>query len=226
MIKYKKIGIIVGIFIAIVLLWKFEVFQYIKLERIGEITDFINGFGVMAPIIFILLYVMATVFFMPGVPLTLLAGIAFGPVLGSLWVSIASVTGATLAFLISRYLGRDFIVKKFSSSDLFKKLDEGVKSQGWKMVAITRLVPLFPFNAQNYVYGLTDVSLRTYVFVSWICMLPATIAYVFLAGAIVGGEGDVAKTVTYVGVGVGLLLVLSIVSKKIASKQDISEGNK
>ncbi len=218
-----RLLIIMALILGVILLWAFDVFQYISIDRIRELTAFINGFGWLAPVVFIMMYVAATVLFLPGLPLTLLAGIVFGPVLGTLWVSIASTTGATLAFIIGRYTGRGFIVDKFSSSELFIRLDKGIKEQGWKMVAITRLVPLFPFNAQNYVYGLTDVSLRTYAFVSWICMLPATVAYTFLAGSVIAGEGDVAKTVTYIGVGVALLIALSAIGKSITKRQKLNK---
>lgn len=213
--KYLKLIVLVLIAVTIALLWVFDAFQYISIDRLSELKSWINGFGFWAPLVYIVLYILATVFFLPGLPITLLSGIVFGPVAGSLYVSIASTIGASLAFLIGRYTGRDWIVGKFGASDLFKKMDSGVKEQGWKMVAITRLVPLFPFNAQNYIYGLTDIPFKTYVFVSWLCMLPATIAYVFLAGAIVGGEGDVAKTVTYVGIGIALLILLSLVAKRL-----------
>lgn len=221
--KFIKIAIIVLVMVGIFLAWKFGLFRYLSLERIGDITDYIKRFGLFAPLVFMGFYTIATVLFLPGLPLTIVAGIAFGPVYGSIWVSIASTIGATLAFLIGRYTGREMMVKRFGDSDLFKKLDKGVSNQGWKMVAITRLVPLFPFNAQNYAYGLTDISLVTYVFVSWICMLPATIGYVFLAGAIVAGEGDVVKTITYVGIGVAFIIGISIIGKKLGTKQSKEE---
>lgn len=208
------------ILITIFVLWRVGAFSYISVERIEELKALVDDFGMLAPMVFILAYILATVFFLPGVPLTLLGGVVFGPVMGTIWVSIASTVGATLAFLLGRYTGREFIVNKFSNSDIFNKLDNGVKNQGWKMIAITRLIPLVPFNAQNYVYGLTDIPLKTYALVSWIFMLPGTVAYVFLAGAIIGGEGDVAKTFTYIGIGVAILIALSIISKKYLSKGD------
>ena len=216
----KKIISFVLIISAILALWVFDVFSYISVDRIDEMTNFIEGLGIWAPIAYIVLYILATVLFVPGLPLTLLAGIVFGPVFGTIWLSLASTIGASLAFLVGRFLGRDLILDKFGESDLFRKLDVGIRNQGWKMVAITRLVPLFPFNAQNYVYGLTDVPFRTYVFVSWICMLPATIGYVFLAGAIIGGEGDVVKTITYLGIGIAVLILLSLIGKSIGKKQN------
>lgn len=219
--KKKQIILMILVLTILILFWIFDLYKYISIDRIGDLTEFINNFGLLAPVVFILLYIIATVFFLPGLPLTLLAGIVFGPIKGSIWVSIASTVGASLAFIISRYIGRDYIVSKFSKSDLFLKLDKGVKNQGWKMVAITRLVPLFPFNAQNYVYGLTDIPLKTYTIVSWLAMLPGTIAYVFLAGAIIGGEGSTSKTITYIGIGIGLLIILSMISKLIAKKQNL-----
>ena len=223
--KYKRLLPMFGIMVVIALLWYFDAFQYFQIQRIQEFKVFLGKFGIISPLIFILIYILATVFFLPGLPLSLLAGVLFGPILGTVWVSIASTVGATLAFLVARYSGRQFIVDKFSKSDLFIKLDQGVKKQGWKMVAITRLVPLFPFNAQNYAYGLTSVPLKTYVFVSFLCMLPGTIAYLFLAGAIIGGEGDVGKTITYIGIGIGLLVALSFISKMLMKKNSIKKDN-
>ena len=223
--KYKRLLPIIGILVVLALLWYFDVFQYFQMERIQELNVFIDKFGLISPLIFIFIYSMATVFFLPGLPLTILAGVLFGPLLGTVWVSIGATTGATLAFLVARYSGRQYIVDKFSKSDLFIKLDQGVKKQGWKMVAITRLVPLFPFNAQNYAYGLTSVTLKPYVLTSFFCMLPGTIAYTFLAGAIIGGEGNVGKTITYIGIGIGFLVALSLISKMLINKNSIKKEN-
>ena len=222
--KYNKQIIILSLIIIIFLLWYFDIFKYISIEYISELKDFINNFGILGPIVFFVIYVLATVLFLPGLPLSLLAGIVFGPILGSILVSISSTTGAALAFLVGRYTGRDWIINKFSDSDIFKKLDNGIKEQGWRMIAITRLIPIFPFNAQNYVYGLTDIDFKTYVFVSWLCMLPGTVAYVFLAGAIIAGEGNTTKTITYIGIGVAILLILSVVGKRFVKNSE--EENK
>jgi uncharacterized membrane protein YdjX (TVP38/TMEM64 family) len=208
--------------LAIALIWYFDLFKYISIDRISDLSDWINGFGLLAPIVFISLYVIATVLFLPGSPLTLLAGIIFGPIFGTIYVSIASTLGALLAFLTAKYMGREFIENKLGENDLFKKIDDGVKAQGWKMIAITRLVPIFPFNAQNYIYGLTNINVVTYTFVSWICMLPATFAYVFLGGSILAGDGDVVKTVTYVGIAIAIIVLLSMVSKLITQKNEIN----
>lgn len=220
--QFKKILIIATFILLIIISWIFDLFQYISLERINDLSNWINSFGLLAPIVFIILYLLATILFLPGTPLTLLAGIIFGPILGTIYVSLASTLGATISFIIARFMGRDFIENKLGENDLFSKIDNGVKNQGWKMVAITRLVPLFPFNAQNYIYGLTNISLPTYVLVSWICMLPATFAYVFLAGSIIAGEGNAATTITYISVAVAIIILLSILSKFIIRKQELN----
>lgn len=214
--KYLKI--ILGVFcvLVIVISWRLGLFEFI--QQVELMTRWIEGFGILGPIIFIGVYTLATILFVPGLPLTLLAGVIFGPVYGFVWVSIGSTLGATLSFLIGRYIGRDFVVSRFDKSDMLKRLDQGVKEQGWKMVAITRLIPLFPFNAQNYIYGLTDIPLGIYTMVSWIAMMPATIAYTLLAGAIIGGDGQVGKTLVYIGVGIGVILLLSMF-KNIFYKQ-------
>lgn len=215
----KKKIIIFGILgITILLFWIFDIFSYVSLDRIDEMIVFIDGLGIWAPLVFIIFYALSTVLFIPGLPLTLLSGMVFGPIYGSIWVSIASTLGASLAFLTGRYIGKDYVVKKFKNSDIFIKLDKGINDHGWKMIAITRLVPIFPFNAQNYVYGLTNVPFKTYALISWICMLPATIGYVFLAGAIIGGKGDTMKTITFATTGIAVLILLSIISKIIIKK--------
>lgn len=219
----KRLALITVFLILIGLIWYFDLFHYISLERIDDWTGWIKSFGLLGPFLYILLYIIATLFFLPGLPLTLLAGLVFGPILGTLYVSIGSTTGALAACITGRYIGRDFVVTKFAKSSLFNRLDQGVKDQGWRMVAITRLVPLFPYNAQNYLYGLTDIPLLTYGFVSWICMLPATAAYVFLAGSIIGGDGNVTKTIAYIGSGIGLLILVSLLSKYLMRSNSLKK---
>ena len=216
--KNKKYLLLVLVIIILILLWYFDIFKYFSLTYISEFKSFIDSFGLLAPIIFIIIYILAAILFLPGLPLTLLSGIVFGPLIGSIIVSISSTLGAGFSFLIGRYIGREWIIKKFSKKAIFIKLDKGIKEEGWKMVAITRLVPIFPFSAQNYIYGLTDVDFKSYILVSWLCMLPATIAYVFLAGSIIAGEGNFTTTISYIGVAIALLILLSLVSKNILKK--------
>lgn len=154
-----------------------------------------DGFGIMGPLVFMLLYTVATVFFLPGSVITLAGGAIFGPVWGTLYNLTGATIGATLAFLIARYLGGDWVEQK--SAGRVKQLKHGVEKEGWRFIAFVRLVPLFPFNLLNYALGLTKIRLSHYVIASYLCMLPGAVAYTWLgyAGreAVAGGEGMIQK---------------------------------
>jgi len=160
--------------------------------------DRIQGLGVWGPAVFIVLYVAATVLFLPGSVLTLGAGAVFGPLRGMVLVSVASTLGATAAFFVGRYLARGWVAGKIEGNGAFRTLDEAVAREGWKIVGLTRLSPVFPFNLLNYAFGITRVSPRDYILASWIGMLPGTLLYVYL-GSLAGdlatlGAGRHART--------------------------------
>jgi uncharacterized membrane protein YdjX (TVP38/TMEM64 family) len=159
--------------------------------------EWIDSLGAIGAIAFILLYIIATVAFLPGSILTLGAGIVFGLVLGSFYVFIGATLGATAAFLVGRYLARGWVAKKIEGNQKFKAIDRAVGREGLKIVLLTRLSPIFPFNLLNYAYGVTGVSLKDYVIGS-VGMIPGTIMYVYigsLAGnlAIIGTEAQPAN---------------------------------
>jgi len=163
-------------------------------ELLKKLLSWVADLGTWGPFIYIVIYILACVFFIPGSILTLGAGVLFGVIKGSIIVSIASTLGATCAFLVGRHIARDWVSKKIQSNPKFQAIDEAVAREGWKIVGLTRLSPVFPFNLLNYAYGLTRVSLRDYFFASWVGMLPGGIMYVYigsLAGEIakIGGEG-------------------------------------
>ena len=151
--------------------------------------DWIRGLGALAPVAFIAIYIAACVAFLPGSILTIGAGVIFGVVRGSIYVSIAATLGATAAFLVGRYLARDWVSARLEGNAKFKAIDQAVGKEGWKIVILTRLSPVFPFNLLNYAYGLTSVSLRDYFFASWLGMIPGTILYVYIGSL----SGDLAR---------------------------------
>jgi uncharacterized membrane protein YdjX (TVP38/TMEM64 family) len=151
--------------------------------------DWIAGLGPLAPIAFIAIYVVACVLFLPGSILTIGAGVIFGVLRGSIYVSIAATLGATAAFLVGRYFARDWVAAKLEGNSKFKAIDHAVGREGWKIVLLTRLSPVFPFNLLNYAYGLTRVTLRDYVFASWVGMIPGTILFVYIGSL----SGDLAR---------------------------------
>lgn len=171
------------------------------------LQGWIDGFGLAAPLIFMLIYAVGTVLFFPGSVLTLAGGAIFGPVWGTLYNLTGATFGATLAFIVARYLAADWVEQK--SGGRVKQLKEGVESEGWRFVAFVRLVPLFPFNVLNYALGLTRIKLSHYILTSYLCMLPGAIAYTYLgyAGreAVAGGEGLIQK-------GLLALALLAVVS--------------
>jgi len=154
-------------------------------------------FGRWAPILFVLLYVLATVLFVPGSVLTVAGGALFGPVAGTLWNLIGATLGAALAFMIARYVVSDWVAAR--SGERLGRLMRGVEEEGWRFVAFVRLVPLFPFNLMNYAFGLTRIRLREYVLASLVCMAPGAMAYTYLgyAGreAASGQAGAIRKAV-------------------------------
>jgi uncharacterized membrane protein YdjX (TVP38/TMEM64 family) len=157
----------------------------------AALEHWVNSAGAAGPLLFMAVYALVTVLFLPGSVITLAGGALFGPVWGTLWNLTGATIGASLAFLVSRYLGADWVERR--AGPRMKRLDEGVSAEGWRFVAFVRLVPLFPFNLLNYALGLTRIPFPAYVLATWIFMLPGAIAYTWLgyAGrqALAGGEG-------------------------------------
>jgi uncharacterized membrane protein YdjX (TVP38/TMEM64 family) len=182
--------------------------------------DWIRGLGVWGPVLFILIYIAACVFFIPGSVLTLGAGALFGVVKGSIYTSIGATLGASAAFLVGRYLARDWIAKKIAGNARFAAIDKAVADEGWKIVGLTRLVPVFPFTLLNYAFGLTRVSFRDYFFATWIGTMPGTIMYVYL-GSIANAASNPTRTpAQWALFGVGLLaaVAVTVVITRIAKK--------
>jgi uncharacterized membrane protein YdjX (TVP38/TMEM64 family) len=186
-------------------------------DKLGALQDWIRSLGVLGPLVFMAVYAAATVAALPGSALSIAAGALFGPVLGVITVIFAATLGASLAFLVSRYFARSSIEKWLEGSEKFRKLDELTARHGDIMVAITRLVPLFPFNLLNYGFGLTSVAFRTYVVWSFVCMLPGTILYVVGSAAVAEAlrEGKVPwLLVVVVALILGIIVVLGRQARK------------
>ena len=156
-------------------------------ERIGDLRDWLQTLGTLGPLVFVVIYALAVTAALPGSALTVAAGALFGSLWGVVLVSIASTLGAGLAFLIARYFAREATARWLSNQEKFRKLDALTEEHGAIIVALTRLVPIFPFNPLNFGFGLTKVPFRIYLFWSWLCMLPGTVLYVVGADAITVG---------------------------------------
>ncbi|GFO63665.1 hypothetical protein GMPD_15840 [Geomonas paludis] len=149
----------------------------------AALKQMLQGHEILAPVIFILLYGITPVLFLPGLPMAIAAGLLFGPFWGVVYAITGATLGASASFLVARYLARDWVTAKLSG-EMWQNLDRRVAEQGWKIVAITRLVPLFPFNLLNYAFGLTRIPFRHYVTASFLFMLPACIAFIVFSSSL------------------------------------------
>lgn len=191
-------------------------------EKLGALREWIRSLGALSPAVFVALYVLGVVAGVPGSALTVAAGGLFGSFVGVILVSLASTIGATFSFLIARYFAREAISNWISKREKFNKLDHMTEEHGAMMVAITRLIPIFPFNLLNYGLGLTKIPFWTYVFWSWLCMLPGTVLYVVGVDAVI--QFITRKEVPWIllgvigGVGMLLTLLVKFARSKIKDK--------
>lgn len=153
-------------------------------EQLLALVGWIRDAGWPGLALFGLVYVAATVLFLPGSVLTLGAGFAYGVGLGTAAVVVAANLGAVVAFFLGRTVARGWVAARVQGNPRFAAIDRAVGRAGLKIVLLTRLSPIFPFNLLNYAFGVTGVSTRDYVLGSLIGMLPGTLMYVYLGSLI------------------------------------------
>ncbi|MBH8562642.1 TVP38/TMEM64 family protein [Nostoc sp. CENA67] len=159
--------------------------QHFQLQEfLHKSVIWVESLGTLGPIAYMVIYNLATLLFIPGSVLTLKGGCLFGVFWGSVYVLIAAMLGATLAFLIGRYLSRDWVSRQIDKHPKFKAINVAVAKEGWKIVLLTRLSPIFPFNLLNYAFGVTQVSLKDYILGS-LGIIPGTVMYVYI-GSLAG----------------------------------------
>jgi uncharacterized membrane protein YdjX (TVP38/TMEM64 family) len=211
---WRRAALIVGVILGGVIVARaFGLAAYLRFENLSRLTETIEGYGALGPAIYIAAYVLGVVFFVPGLPMTLLGGLAFGPVRGAAYVWNAATIGAALAFLVARYGLRGLVEGWVAQNARLARIDEAVAREGWRIVMITRLVPLFPFNLQNYTYGVTRIGFWAYLGTSAVCIIPATVAYTFAGGALSRGGGNLRWTLGYLGVAGVLIVLVSLIPR-------------
>lgn len=181
------------------------------------LQQWLQDAGSAAPLFFMLVYAVGTVFFLPGSLLTLIGGALFGPVWGTFYNLTGATAGAMLAFIVSRYLASDWVMQK--TGGRLKQLINGVENEGWRFVAFVRLVPLFPFNLLNYALGLTKINFIQYSVATYICMLPGAIAYTYLGYAgreALAGDASIAETIQIGSIALALLAIAMFLPRLIA----------
>ena len=170
-------------------------------------------------------YALACVLMLPGSILTLGAGFVLKTLWGTVTVSVGSTLGACAAFLVGRTIARRWIEARVAGNPKFAAIDTAVEQQGFKIVLLTRLSPVFPFNLLNYGFGLTKVRFRDYALASWIGMIPGTVMYVYF-GAALGSLAQVAAGETEGGaaqkvffwVGLVVAVVVAVFVARVARR--------
>ncbi|MCZ6895904.1 MAG: VTT domain-containing protein [Gammaproteobacteria bacterium] len=182
----------------------------------------LDNFGIWAPVVFIAAFALAAVAFLPGMVFALAGGVMFGPVLGSLYNLTGATIGAVLAFLVARYVASAWVRGK--TGPRLDRIIRGVEDEGWRFVAFTRLVPLFPFNLLNYAFGLTRISLLHYTLATAVCMAPGTVAFTYLgyAGreAAAGSEGIIRNAL----IALALLAAVMFLPRLVKKLSDAKHG--
>lgn len=215
---WRWVLILLVLAVLVILAIHFEVPGRLR-GLLQTVLDQIASLGMWGPVIFILVYIAAAVCFVPGSILTLGAGALFGVWWGSVYVSIGATLGATAAFLTGRYLARDWVGKKISHNPRFSAVDRAVAQEGWKIVLLTRLSPVFPFALLNYGFGLTRVPLVHYVLASWVGMIPGTIMYVYIGSLVQAGTRETtAAEWALRAVGLVATILVTVLLTRIARK--------
>jgi uncharacterized membrane protein YdjX (TVP38/TMEM64 family) len=217
----ERLAVLIMIVIALFLAMRFLPVQ----QWLRSFSDWVAQMGVAGILIFIVVYAVATVLMAPGSILTIGAGFAFGLWKGFLAVSAGATLGASLAFLVARFIAREKIEAIAQRNEKFRNIDSAIGRQGAKLIFLLRLSPVIPFNLSNYFYGLTAVKFWPYVLASWIGMIPGTLLYVYIGTA---GKAAVAATAggeavkhgwqywTFLGVGFAATIIVTIWVTRIA----------
>jgi|SRR5436190_2548003 len=216
-----RLVVLIAIIIALFLAMKFLPVQ----QWLRSFNDWVGQMGVAGIFIFIGVYAVATVLLAPGAILTIGAGFAFGLWKGFLAVSAGATLGASLAFLVARFIARGKIEAIAKGNEKFRNIDNAIGKQGAKLVFLLRLSAVIPFNLSNYFYGLTGVKFWAYVLASWIGMMPGTFFYVYIgvagkAAVSAAAGGEVVKHGwqywTFISIGLAATIIVTIWVTKIA----------
>jgi len=191
-------------------------------EWVKAFSDWVQTLGALGILLFIGVYALATVLFLPGWIFTVAAGLIYGVIGGTAVALAGAIIGSTLAFLCGRYLVRKRVEAATKGNKKFAAIDKAIGDQGWKIVGLLRLSPLIPFNLSNYFYGVTSVGFVPYVVASAVGMIPGTLLYAYLGGAgkagLDGGGGQSSLKYVFLGVGLLATIVVTIIVSRAAKK--------
>lgn len=215
--------------IALALIAVGVAFMFLPVKTWGlELQNWIKEFGIVAPVVFVLVYIVATIFMIPGSALTLIAGAIFGLWFGIAYVVIGSNLGALVAYLLAKTRLREKFMKMTEGNSKFAALDKAIGENGFKMVLLTRLSPAFPFTLLNYFLGLTSVKTGAYMAANLLGMLPATFLFVYigsLANTAVSAANSWQLAMRIIGLlaTVGVVIYVTRMAKKVMSAEGGSD---
>ena len=196
-------------------------------DWVKSFTHWVRELGLAGAFIFIGVYAIAALLFLPGAIFTIAAGLVYGIAGGTAVALVGATLGGGLAFLAGRYLFRERIRKFADQNKKFGAIDEAIGAEGWKIVGLLRLSPLIPFNVSNYFYGVTAIGFWPYLLASFVGMLPGTLLYAYLgaigqAGLSGGKKGHTPLEWTFLGLGllatIGVTVFVSQLAKKALKK--------
>ena len=214
--QWVKIAALLLVIAAVVILFRvLPVATWLQ-----HFQTYVRGLGALGYIVYIVVYAVCVVAFIPASILTLGAGAIFGFVGGTIVVVIGATIGATLAFLLARTVMRKRIEKMTERNKKFRALDRAIANEGMKIVFLVRLAVVFPFTYINYAFGLTAIPLWRYVLATFLGIIPATAAFVFASSATtkaVTGETSNITKIVYIAGGI-IAIIVSVLIGRIATR--------
>ncbi|KAB3534887.1 TVP38/TMEM64 family protein [Alkaliphilus pronyensis] len=220
MSRFIKIALVLIIALLLIfLIIKYKLWHLVEIQYLRKFSNDIKSLGIIGVLAYILIFSIATLFFMPSLPFILFGGITYGNVKGTIYSSIADLLSASLAFFIARYLMRNTIEKALKRKMNYYEIINGVKKEGWRILVVTRMVPIIPRWLQNYAYGLTTISFKIYALVSFICIVPVTAIWIITVNTVGKVQHDTRKLLIYLGIASIVFVTISYIPKLLYKKK-------
>lgn len=187
------------------------------LTDISSLRAYLENLGWVGYVMFIILSILVAIFLLPGQFLAIVGGLAYGGFIGGILTIIGASLGASISFIIGKYVAREYILSRFRDHPTFKKVEEGVERNGISFLIFTRLVPVFPFAIQSYAYAMTPMSIQKFSLISFLTIMPASFIYAFMASEIASKGISLIVLVELTLAGI-LLAVIVYLPKRISKK--------
>jgi uncharacterized membrane protein YdjX (TVP38/TMEM64 family) len=211
-----------GVLVLLALGVLFFMLRWLKGSGLMErALEWINGLGPWGPLAFVAIYLLAVVCLAPASIFTLGAGFLYGMIWGSVLVLLAAYFAAIICFLLGRHIARDWVAHRMEAQPKFRAIDDAVAREGWKIVALVRLAPIFPFSIMSYAFGLTRIRFWSYALAN-ITMIPGTLMYVYF-GSVARDLTDRPATPPWVKWTAGALTVIVILYVSRFAKRALTQ---